>query len=115
MYVQLWWRFCAMGLARESEYRMNFVINVLESILGLGLGVLAYGIMYSFTESVAGWSKAEVLILLGIAQIVVCLINLLFGGNMFNIADYIREGDMDYILGQSHLIWPAVSRQSRVP
>lgn len=87
-----------MGFARESEYRMNFVVNVLESVLGIGLGVFAYAIMYSYTGSVAGWSKAEVLILLGFAQIAVCLINLLFGSNMFNIADYIREGDMDYIL-----------------
>jgi len=88
-----------MAFARETEYRTNFVINVVESMLGIGLGVLAYGIMFDYAGSVAGWSHAEALMLVGVAQMVICLINMIYGGaNMFSIADYIREGELDYIL-----------------
>lgn len=98
IYARLWLRFFSMAFAKESEYRANFAMNVFESALSLGLGVLAYVVLYGYTADVNGWSRAEALMLLGVFQMVVPTINLLFGANMWHIADHIREGEMDYLL-----------------
>jgi ABC-2 type transport system permease protein len=97
-YARLWWRFVVIAFVRDAEYRLNFAVSVLVGAASLALAVLTYGIVYSYTADVAGWSRAEVLMLAGIFWVVEALIELQVARNMWKVADYIREGDMDYLL-----------------
>ncbi|MDP9383086.1 MAG: ABC-2 family transporter protein [Chloroflexota bacterium] len=97
-YVRLWWRFAIMSLVREAEYRVSFAVSVLVGIISLAIAVLTYGVLYGYTEDVEGWSRAEVLMVLGCFRVAESLIELLVARNMWNIAEHIREGDMDYVL-----------------
>jgi ABC-2 type transport system permease protein len=97
-YLRLWRRFVAMALVREAEYRVNFAVSVLVGAISLAVAVLTYGILYGYTEDIAGWSRAEVLMVLGCFRVVESLIELLVARNMWTIGDSIRQGDMDYVL-----------------
>lgn len=97
-YLRLWVRFALIALVLEIEYRVNFAVSVVVSIISVSLAILAYQILYSYTDNVAGWSRAEVLMVLGIFRMVEALIEILIARNMWSIANYIREGEMDYLL-----------------
>ena len=97
-YLRLWRQFVITAFMRDAEYRMNFVIGVGEGLAQLALAVLSFLLLYRFTDQVAGWTQAEVLMLVGIYRIVEGLINLQIAPNMRAISGYIRRGEMDFLL-----------------
>lgn len=97
-YLRLWYRFFSVAFIRQAEYRTNFAVNTMVSILSLGLAVLTYEAIYRFTPEVAGWSKAEALMLLGTFRLVEALMGMLIARNMWDVSKSIRSGDMDYLL-----------------
>jgi ABC-2 type transport system permease protein len=97
-YLRLWRQFVITAFMREAEYRMNFVIGVGEGLAQLALAVISFLLLYRFTDQVAGWTQAEVLMLVGIYRIVDGLINMQIAPNMEAISGYIRRGEMDFIL-----------------
>jgi ABC-2 type transport system permease protein len=97
-YLRLWRQFIITAFMREAEYRMNFVIGVGEGLAQLALAVISFLLLYRFTDQVAGWTQAEVLMLVGVYRIVEGLINLQIAPNMQAISGYIRSGEMDFML-----------------
>ena len=97
-YLRLWRQFVITAFMREAEYRMNFVIGVGEGLAQLALAVISFLLLYRFTDQVAGWTQAEVLMLVGVYRIVEGLINLQIAPNMRAISGYIRNGEMDFML-----------------
>jgi ABC-2 type transport system permease protein len=77
---------------------MNFVIGVGEGLAQLALAVISFLLLYRFTDQVAGWTQAEVLMLVGVYRIVEGLINLQIAPNMRAVSGYIQSGEMDFML-----------------
>jgi len=97
-YLRLWRQFAVTAFVREAEYRFNFVVAVGEGIAQLTLAVLTFLLVYHFTDSVAGWSRDEALLLAGIYRIVEGILALQIAPNLMAIGGAIRNGDMDAIL-----------------
>ncbi len=97
-YLRIWRQFVVMAFVYEAEYRANFLLSACEGIIQLVLAVLTFDILYRFTDDVAGWSRAEVLLLVGIYRIVKGLVNLQIAPNMQSVWGYIRKGELDFIL-----------------
>ncbi|HEU5100834.1 MAG TPA: ABC-2 family transporter protein, partial [Roseiflexaceae bacterium] len=97
-YLRLWRQFAITAFIREAEYRMNFVIGVGEGVAQLALAVLSFWLLFRFTDQVAGWTQAEVLMLVGVYRIADGLISVQIAPNMRAITGYIRRGEMDFIL-----------------
>jgi ABC-2 type transport system permease protein len=97
-YLRLWRRFAVISFVREAEYRVNFLLGVGEGVAQLALAVVTFLLIYRFTPRVAGWSQAQVLLLVGIYRIVDGILNLQIAPNMLAIAGYIRRGEMDFLL-----------------
>jgi ABC-2 type transport system permease protein len=97
-YWRVWRAFAASCLARELGYRASFLMGALRDLLWLGLALINIEIIYSYTDSIAGWSKAQMWLLLGIAGLTRNLIAFAFRPNIERISSYIEYGDMDYIL-----------------
>jgi ABC-2 type transport system permease protein len=60
--------------------------------------VISFLLLYRFTDQVAGWSQAEVLMLVGVYRMIEGLINLQIAPNMQAVSGYIRSGEMDFML-----------------
>jgi ABC-2 type transport system permease protein len=97
-YVRLWRQFLVTAFVREAEYRFNFLVGVGEGFAQLGLAVVTFLLLYRFTDSVAGWSQPEALLLVGIYRIVEGLLALQIAPNMMAVSGMIRRGDMDALL-----------------
>jgi ABC-2 type transport system permease protein len=97
-YLRLWRRFVVLAVVREAEYRLNFVISVLEGLAQLGLAVVAVALLYRYTDEISGWSAAEALLLLGIYRAMDGLLALQIAPNLMRIPGYVGRGDLDYLL-----------------
>jgi ABC-2 type transport system permease protein len=97
-YLRVWRAFAASCLARELGYRASFLMGALRDLLWLGLALVNIEIIYSYTDSIAGWSKAQMWVLVGIAGLARNLIAFAFRPNIERLSSYIARGDMDYIL-----------------
>lgn len=97
-YGKLWRRFFIIAFVRETEYRINFLISAGEQMAQVAVAVLTVLILYRFTGRVAGWSQAQVLLLVGIYRVVEGVINMQIAPNMMAMSGYIRHGDMDFLL-----------------
>jgi ABC-2 type transport system permease protein len=81
-YLRLWRRFVIMAFVREAEYRVNFAVSVLEGIAQLALALLTFALLYRYTDTVAGWSADEALMLVGVYRAMDGLLALQVAPNM---------------------------------
>lgn len=97
-HLRLWRRFIIMAFVREAEYRAHFVLTLGQGALEVVFAVLGVLLIYQYTEQVAGWSRNDLLVLVGVYRLASSLIALQIAPNMTAISGYIRHGDMDFLL-----------------
>ena len=87
-----------IGVMNELQYRVNFALQLLQSLLAVGTGLVVLWLVYSYTSQLNGWSESELLALLGIQILMGGLIRALVQPNMLRLMDDVREGKLDYAL-----------------
>ncbi len=97
-YGRLMLAFARFGLTRELAFRGNFLIKVLVEVLWLSILLVFYDTVFSKTDYVAGWSRAQYLFFVGCYFTLEGLIETFFLSNCSEFADLIRSGDLDFYL-----------------
>jgi ABC-2 type transport system permease protein len=97
-YLRLWRRFVLMSLMRTAEYRASLALSLGEGLLQVLVAAATLAIVYQYTETIAGWSHADVLLLLGIYRIVEGVLFCQINPNLWEVPGMIRRGEMDMIL-----------------
>lgn len=87
-----------MNIVREMEYRANFAIIVLEGFAQLALALVTFAVLFHFTGSIAGWTQAQVLMVVGFYRVVDGIIAFQITPNMRAVPSYIEKGEFDYLL-----------------
>ncbi|MEM9910681.1 MAG: ABC-2 family transporter protein [Pseudomonadota bacterium] len=91
-------QFFGNGLQIEMEYRGEFVISALNSLLAFGSGfIVLYAVFHNVSE-LGGWAFEEGLILFGVFLIIEGYIAMFLQPNLSRLSEYIRLGTMDFIL-----------------
>ncbi|HZX02581.1 ABC transporter permease [Kribbella sp.] len=98
LHLKLWRRFFLQALVRETHYRAHFLTTLLVGLVQLGLGVVPTLLLFGFTSEVHGWSRAEVIALVGVFQIVTGLIATFVAPNLNRMTTYLTEGELDGVL-----------------
>jgi ABC-2 type transport system permease protein len=97
-HLRLWRRFFAQAVVRETHYRAHFFTTMLVGLVQLGLGIVPILLLFGYTDEVRGWSRADVILLVGIFQIVTGLISAFVAPNLNRMTTYITEGELDVVL-----------------
>jgi viologen exporter family transport system permease protein len=92
------WLFFKVGVLNEFQYRVNFVVQLFQSMIGLVVGLLVLSLVYSHTNELNGWSQPELLCVLGIQILMGGVIRTYIQPNMMRLIDDVREGKLDYAL-----------------
>ncbi|MBV7339039.1 ABC-2 family transporter protein [Chloroflexi bacterium TSY] len=85
--------FARASAQQELAYRTNFFINVLNSLLNFGTGVLGLVVLFNQIDTVRGWTFASTLALLGVYLILGALRGLFI------------EPSLDSLAGMNGSIW----------
>lgn len=89
-----------VGAMNEVQYRVNFFLQLIDSAIRLATGLIAIWLVFSHTEDLAGWSRHELLAVMGI-HILLSGINRTFvEPNVFQFIYTIGEGEFDYVLAR---------------
>lgn len=86
------------SIRAQLEYRMNFIVNVIGSVLSAGGALVGLLILLGENGSLGGWSYNEAMLVVGIFTLVQGFIGSCLQPNLNRIGDSIRTGTMDFDL-----------------
>jgi ABC-2 type transport system permease protein len=95
---RLAWVFFRVSAMNELHYRANFFIQLAQSLLALGTGLVALALVFSRTDDLDGWSQAELLVVMGVFTIMGGVIRSVIQPNMQRLLDDVRRGTLDFTL-----------------
>lgn len=92
---KVFWR---TSLARELEFRANFLAKIGINIVWIGFYVISVAILFNNTTSIGTWTKGDVYILAAFFTFAEAIAYTIFVRNTQEIAEMIRNGNFDSIL-----------------
>lgn len=90
--------FARIGILNELQYRANFFFQLLESAIGLATALIGLSLVFRHTTALAGWTPAELLVVMGIYGVMSGIVQALIQPNMLRLAQDVLEGKLDYAL-----------------
>lgn len=87
-----------IGILNEFQYRANLFIQVLQTVITLAVGLIGLNIVFNQTNNLHGWTKPELLAVLGVFMIMGGIIRAAIQPNMQRLMEEIRQGTLDYAL-----------------
>lgn len=96
--LRLAYNYLRIGIMNEFQYRANLYIQILQTFIALGTGLIGLNLVFSQTTNLGGWNKAELLAVMGVFTIMGGVIRAAIQPNMERLMEEIREGTLDYAL-----------------
>ena len=90
--------FLKVGVLNELQYRVNFFVQVLQSLIQVGTGLVMLSLVYSHTAQLNGWSESELLTLIGVQILLGGVIHTFIQPNMERLLEDVQQGTLDYAL-----------------
>ena len=97
-YLSLYGALWRNSVTREMSFKANFLLWIVVELLWFGLQLTFMSVLYSHTDSIAGWSKWEVVLLVGCSNFIQQLFTAFFLTNLTDISEHIRTGKLDFML-----------------
>jgi ABC-2 type transport system permease protein len=97
-YLRLFVVFFRVSLMGELAYRVNFFVQLFQSLLSLGISLIGLAVIFSYTDTLGGWRPDEVLALVGVYLLVGGIISLIIQPGMEELIDSVRHGTLDFAL-----------------
>lgn len=92
------WLFLKVGVLNELQYRVNFFVSLLQSLVQVVTGLVVLALVYSHTTELNGWTQPELLCLLGIQILLGGVIRTFIQPNMMQLMEDVQKGTLDYAL-----------------
>jgi ABC-2 type transport system permease protein len=94
IYGMLW----RNSLVREMTFKTNFILWIVVELCWFALQLTFINVIYLHTESIAGWSKWQVVLLIGAAHLIQEIFQAFFLINCTNLSELVRTGKLDFLL-----------------
>jgi ABC-2 type transport system permease protein len=99
-YSRIWLASIRYSLVRAMMFRGDFLMWALVEFFWMSVNVLLVGVIYDHTDTIAGWTKYEMLLLVGTTLLVQRLLMAFFWSNLFEMGRNVRSGHFDFFLAQ---------------
>lgn len=87
-----------LSTLNELQYRVNFFVYVFQSLLSLGTGLVVVWLVFSNVTELNGWSRPELLVVLGTFTLLGGVIRAVVQPNMLRLIEEIHDGTLDFVL-----------------
>lgn len=95
---RLMWSYFRIGAMNELQYRVNFFVQLFESLLALIIGLVGLGLVFNYTTELGGWTQTELLTVMGVFILMGGLIRTFIQPNMERLMADVQQGTLDYAL-----------------
>ncbi len=96
--LRLLYTFFRVSVLSETAYRVNFFVQLFQSILELVTSLAGLAVIFSFTDSLGGWGVDEMLALVGVYFLIGGIISLFIQPGMSDLISSVRDGTLDFKL-----------------
>ena len=103
--ARVWLASTRASLVREMAFRANFVAGIIRQLIWLFAFIMMIEIVFANTDSLGGWQRPEVLIILALSRTIEGLMSSLFIHNLMELPQIVRDGKFDF-----HLTKPVPSQ-----
>ncbi len=97
-YLRLLFAFFRTSILGEMAYRVNFFVQLFQSLLELATALAGVAVIFSHTHTLGGWNPDEVLALVGVYFLVGGIIGLVIQPGMEQFIESVRDGTLDFTL-----------------
>jgi ABC-2 type transport system permease protein len=96
--IKLAYNYLRIGIMNEFQYRANLYIQILQTFIALGTGLIGLNLVFSQTSELGGWDRTELLAVMGVFIMMGGIIRAAIQPNMERLMEDIREGLLDFAL-----------------
>lgn len=97
-YLQIYWMMMRNSLIREMSFKANFILWMFVELLWFVGQIVFLEVLFSYVQTIAGWSKWEVVLLIGTHQVIGQIFQAFFYVNVANLPELVRTGKLDFML-----------------
>jgi len=90
--------FLRVGVQAELQYRANVLFSLLQSLVAVGTSLAVLALVFLHTDSLAGWSADELLVVMGVYVLMGGLIRSWIQPNMQQLMTDVQQGTLDFVL-----------------
>lgn len=88
----------SISTKRYLENRFNTINLLIGSIINLLITLVLIDLIFSFTSNFNGWTKGEVLLLVGVTRFILAFFSMIFSKGINYLPSYVKNGDLDHLL-----------------
>jgi viologen exporter family transport system permease protein len=96
--LRVTWLYLRVGVLNELQYRVNFFVQLFQSLIQVGTGLVMLSLVYSHTTELHGWKQSDLLSLLGVQVLLGGFIHMFIQPNMELLMQDVQNGTLDYAL-----------------
>ncbi|MEZ0324651.1 MAG: ABC transporter permease [Fimbriimonas sp.] len=96
-YWKIYKTFFTTSLRRELEFRANFFAKIFQNLMWIFFFLAILWVVYSRTDSIAGWTREEAYILAATVFLMNALMSAFFF-SLMEIPSHVRMGTLDFIV-----------------
>jgi ABC-2 type transport system permease protein len=97
-YFDIYWMMMRNSLIREMSFKANFILWMFVELLWFAGQIIFIEVLFSYTQSIGGWSQWEVVLLIGTHQLIGQIFQAFFYMNIANLPELVRTGKLDFML-----------------
>jgi ABC-2 type transport system permease protein len=111
-YLKIWLACARYSITRTLMFRFDFFLWAMVELCWMGVNLLLISVIYRHTDSVAGWTKYEMMLLVGTSLLIQRFLMAFFWSSIFEMSRNIRSGHFDFFLAQpGNLMFMATTRK----
>jgi ABC-2 type transport system permease protein len=99
-YLRVWAASARYSITRAMMFRGDLLVWSLVELFWMGVNLLTIDVIYRHTDSVAGWSKYEMMLLVGTSMLIQRFLMGFFWSSLFEMGRNVRTGNFDFTLAQ---------------
>ena len=99
-YLRIWFASARYSIIRTLMFRGDFFVWSLVELFWMTVNLLLVSVIYRHTDTIAGWSQYEMVLLVGTSMIIQRFLMGFFWSSIFDFGRNVRTGNFDFFLAQ---------------
>lgn len=114
-YLRIWLAQVRYSTVREMMFKANFILWIIVDLAWFGLNICFIQFLYLQVNTVAGWSKWGMILLVGTNHLIQQIFQTFLMINLTKLPELIRTGRLDFFLAQPAPVQFLVSTRNFEP
>ena len=111
-YLRIWLSSARYSMVRTMMFRGDFFVWSLVELFWMSVNVLTISVLYEHTDAIAGWSKYQMMLLVGTSLLIQRFLMGFFWSSIFEMGRNVRTGHFDFFLAQpGNVMFMATTRK----